>query len=137
MNRLDFQRLAAQRRREAAALLSAGQYPGAYYLVGYAVECALKSCIAKRTRRYEFPSRNAAEAYTHNLEKLLQLAKVDADLDRDKKASSALEVNWSVVKDWSEASRYDLSITQAQARDLYSACTARSAGILAWIRMRW
>ena len=28
-------------------LLDAGRYPAAYYLVGYAVECGLKACVAK------------------------------------------------------------------------------------------
>jgi HEPN domain-containing protein len=32
-------------------LLEAGLYAGAYYLAGYAVECALKACIAKKTAR--------------------------------------------------------------------------------------
>lgn len=58
------------------------------------------------------------------------------ELDRDMKASPALQLNWTIVKDWSEAVRYDTSITAAQARDLYSACTARRTGILPSIRTR-
>ena len=37
------------------ALLDGGYPAGAYYLMGYAVECALKACIAKQTKRYDFP----------------------------------------------------------------------------------
>lgn len=47
MNRSDFQDLAQIRLAEAAALLQAERFDGAYYLAGYAVECALKACIAK------------------------------------------------------------------------------------------
>ncbi len=58
-------------------------------------------------------------------------------LERDMKAAPGLEVNWAIVKDWSEASRYELGITEAQARDIYSACTARKNGVLAWIKRQW
>ena len=44
----DFQKLADMRIREAKALLDAKEWDGAYYLAGYAVECALKACIIKR-----------------------------------------------------------------------------------------
>jgi HEPN domain-containing protein len=45
MNRFDSQKLASLRLREAKALLAAGFPEGAYYLAGYAVECALKACL--------------------------------------------------------------------------------------------
>lgn len=52
MNRKDLKLVAEVRLREAEALLNKRYYDGAYYLTGYAVECALKSCIAKKTKRY-------------------------------------------------------------------------------------
>lgn len=138
MNREALQLISRQRKREAAALLRAKPFPGAYYLTGYSVECALKACIAKQTNKHDFPNRKlAGEAWTHDLQKLVQLAGVGPDLERDMKASPSLQLNWTIVKDWSEAVRYDMTITTAQARDLYSACTARRTGILAWIRRRW
>lgn len=119
-------------------MLRARMFPGAYYLAGYSVECALKACIAKQTNRYDFPNKRVAtEAWTHDLQKLVQLAGVWPDLERDMKASQALQLNWTIVKDWSEAVRYDTTITKAQARDLYSACTTRRTGVLPWIRERW
>lgn len=138
MNRDSLQRISSQRRKEAAALLKARLFPGAYYLAGYAVECALKACIAKQTLRYDFPNkRMAAASWTHDLEELVKLAGLGPDLAKDVTSSPALALNWTIVKDWSEAVRYDVSITRAQARDLYSACTARRTGILPWIRQRW
>ncbi len=50
MNRSDFQRLTRLRLDEAKVLLANERYQGAYYLIGYAVECALKACIAKQTK---------------------------------------------------------------------------------------
>lgn len=41
-------------------LLTAGMPEGAYYLAGYAVECALKSCIARRTQEHDFPDKKLA-----------------------------------------------------------------------------
>ena len=138
MNRVILQGISTQRRRDAAILLREQHFSGAYYLVGYAVECALKACIAKQTRRHDFPSRQiAAKVFTHDLQVLVKLAGLEAELARDMKANSTLQLNWTIVKDWSEEVRYDLNITRAQARDLYSACTARKNGILSWIRQRW
>ena len=57
MDRKDLQTLSRVRLKEATSLLNLGFYDGAYYLAGYAVECALKACIAKGTRRYEFPDK--------------------------------------------------------------------------------
>jgi hypothetical protein len=138
MNRSDLQSLSRQRRREAAALLRARHFPGAYYLVGYAVECALKACIARHTRRFDFPSKQIAQkVFVHELEVLVKLAGLMQDLERDLRANASLQLNWAIVKDWSEESRYLLGITRAQALDLYSACTSRRTGVLPWVRQRW
>jgi len=138
MNRESLQAISRVRKQEAAALLGAGMYPGAYYLVGYAVECALKACIAKQTNKHDFPNKKTAtDAWSHDLQKLVQLAGVQQDLERDITGNPALRLNWAIVKDWSESIRYDLSVTRAQARDLYNACTTRRNGLLPWIRERW
>ena len=68
MKRSDFQKLAEIRIAEAEILLKAKKYDGAYYLAGYAVECALKACVAKRTARYDYPDKDLAnQCYTHKL----------------------------------------------------------------------
>jgi HEPN domain-containing protein len=64
VDRRDFQQLSRIRAREAEALLKLGLSDGAYYLAGYAVECALKACIAKGTRRYEFPDKKRPKEVT-------------------------------------------------------------------------
>lgn len=55
LNRYDLQRLADLRAAEARLLLDNGYWSGAYYLAGYAVECGLKACIARRVREFDFP----------------------------------------------------------------------------------
>jgi len=138
MNRQELQNISKLRRKDAAALLKAKQYAGAYYLLGYSVECAIKACIAKQTKKYDFPNKDIAQkAYVHNLEQLLKLAGLELQLKNDMKLNKHLEVNWSTVKDWNETSRYTISISRAEAKDLYSACISRTNGILAWIKMKW
>lgn len=138
MNRKELQDLSRLRRQEAAVLLKSRHYPGAYYLLGYSVEFALKAAIAKQTKKHDFPNKALVnKAYTHNLENLLKLAELQLALEKDMKENRALELNWAVVKDWTEQTRYQANILAAEAKDLYSACSARKNGILPWIRVRW
>jgi hypothetical protein len=63
VNRAEFQKLADLRAREAGVLLAARCYDGAYYLAGYAVECALKACIVfQGAYLYRAPTRRRAAA---------------------------------------------------------------------------
>lgn len=126
-SRSDFKQLSLIRQREAEALLAAGQYVGAYYLIGYAVECALKACIAKQFLRHTDPDRKLIQGfYTHDLSQLLSLSELKDPLFADPLRLN----NWTLIKDWSEQARYDITITEAQARDLYAACADRKIGIL-------
>src|SRR5688572_2568487 len=113
MTRSDFQGLARLRLREARVLLRAKEYAGAYYLVGYAVECALKACIAKQTRRHDFPSKTLAnDCYSHNLPQLIKTAGLSPALEQLVKTGGPFAVNWALVKDWSVEDRYSLAITE-------------------------
>ena len=81
---MDFQALARTRLREARLLRQSRRFDGAYYLVGLAVECALKVCIARHTRRYDFPDRRIVEdSYTHDLTKLVRTANLQSSLERE------------------------------------------------------
>ena len=138
MNRADFQRLSRLRVEEAKVLLDNGHYSGAYYILGYAVECALKACIAKRTRRYDFPDRNTVrDSYTHGLVNLHRVAGLREQLQRESQINPSLEANWAIVILWSEQSRYESDIRENAVRDFYSAVTMRGNGVLAWLRNWW
>jgi len=138
MNRVDLQLLSRLRRREARVLLNTNLPAGAYYLAGYSVECALKACIARATKRHDFPDKNLAlESYTHDLTRLLRAAGLEREFDVDIAASPALDRNWAIVKDWKETSRYDATIDLTKARQLYEAASARRSGVLAWLRQHW
>ena len=138
MNRNDLQKLSKIRLKESKALLDSGLYEGAYYLAGYSVECAIKACIAKNTKKCAFPDKELAiHAWDHDLEKLVGLAGIGSKLKDEMKANKKLQVNWALVKDWKVDSRYELGISYSQAKDYYSACTTRKDGILSWIKKRW
>jgi len=137
MNKDDFKQIAKIRLKEAKTLLSNGNYDGAYYLCGYVVECGLKACIAKKTKRYDFPDKTTVEdSYTHEIEKLIGVAGLKQDLQNMIKRNKQFEVNWTVVKDWTEVSRYEIQ-SDKKAHDLYSAITNRKNGVLKWIRQYW
>jgi HEPN domain-containing protein len=136
LTRRDFQRLADLRAKEAGLLAENRNEAGAFYLGGYAVECALKACIAKKTKRHEFPPKveDVRKVYTHNLEELLKLAGLDKQLEIDAKTNPNLGINWGVVKDWNEEKRYKAS--GLNGRDLHAAVSGPS-GVLLWIKQRW
>jgi HEPN domain-containing protein len=137
MNRNDLRELARIRLKEAGVLLKNGNYEGAYYLCGYVVECGLKSCIAKQTRRYDFPNKKTVDkSYTHDLTTLVKTAGLERDLDKEMKSNRNFKVYWSIVKDWSEESRYEKH-TEKEAQSLYFAVANRKQGVLQWIQRHW
>lgn len=138
MNRNSLQRISRLRVREAGILLKNGCFSGAYYLLGYAIECAFKACIAKQIKRYDFPDRKLInDSYTHDLEKLLGVSGLKVEYQKEIQSNPGLEINWAIVKDWSEQSRYSTDISETMARDFYSAVTARKNGVLTWLRKWW
>lgn len=138
MNRADLQQLSELRLREAQALLAAGLADGAYYLAGYAVECALKACIAKRTREHDFPDKKLVDdSYTHNLKELFRLAELKSDWDTELSFNPAQKTNWTVVQNWSEASRYERRRSVQETIDLLNAIEDQTGGLLPWLRQRW
>jgi len=139
MNCADFHKLAAIRIKEARVLLDRKCYQGAYYLAGYAVECALKACIAKLTQAHDFPPKPdvVRSLYQHDLASLLNRADLKSALESREQAMIQFKLNWAVVKDWSGQKRYDHQIDAKRARDLYRAITNSRNGILPWLKKYW
>ena len=137
MDRRDLQRLSTVRLKEARALLSLGLCDGAYYLAGYAVECAIKASIAKGTQRYEFPDKRKVESsHSHNLRELIKVAGLeDARLEQAGKDPD-FRTNWDVVEHWSEQSRYR-SHHPESAQALLEAVGDRRHGVISWIKLHW
>jgi HEPN domain-containing protein len=131
-SRADFEKLMDLRLKEATLLLDQKDWDGAYYLVGYAVEFALKIRIISQLMQSDsFPDKKLAENfYKHELTLLRKLAALDDEMDKD----AAISPPWDIVKDWSEQARYEIGKTEKQAQDLYEAV---EKGVLPWIKARW
>ncbi len=138
MNRTDFQQLADLRLREAEVLLREGCYDGAYYLLGYVVECAFKACIAKQTREHDFPpDRRAVEAiYKHGPTDLLKASSLEGKHQEARLASNVFDANWKVVQVWSEQSRYQQGKSEQEVKDFFSAIIG-DEGVLPWLKNYW
>jgi hypothetical protein len=138
MNRAELKQLVRERLREARVLLRARCWSGAYYLAGYAVECALKTCIIKRLMTIdEFPERRFSEdCYTHRLPQLLGLSGLQGAFDAACAADPDLLARWGTVRDWRETSRYART-PKDKAERLYAAITDKKNGVLTWIKRYW
>jgi len=134
MLRRDLQRLALAHVADAKVLLAAGRYDAAYYLAGLAVEYALKARIARATARYEFPDRRIAErAFTHDLEKLRDLARLKRELEQ---APLSVQKSWNVVSNWKIEVRYESGTDADECRKFLRAVAERG-GFLPWLKQRW
>jgi hypothetical protein len=138
LNRDEFQQLADVRIAEAKVLLDGQIFDGAYYLAGYAIECAFKACIAKLTNQFDFPPKldEVRRIYVHKPKELARAAGLLDDLEAESQNDRSLFDNWAAVSAWGEESRYQRK-TEAQARELYEAITEGSHGVLQWIKVRW
>ena len=130
--------LADVRLADAEALLHAGRWAGAYYLLGYAIECSLKACAVKQFREHEVPDRKIVnEFYTHRLDQLLNISGIKEALEEQAAADPQFQMNWYSVRDWSEASRYEHATAEAKARDMLIAVTDAASGVLTWLKTQW
>jgi hypothetical protein len=71
--------------RDAAALLKAKRYSAAYYLAGYAVECALKACVVaylKKNLAVIFRDRRFSEkCWTHDFKRVVHARGFDSPVE--------------------------------------------------------
>jgi HEPN domain-containing protein len=137
MNRADLQGLSEARIREAKLLFEAGEYSGAYYLAGYAIECALKACFAKSVQQYDFPDKSSAsKVFTHRMTDLARLANLEEDLAAERERNPKFLAGWDMVCKWTEDSRYETQ-TKNKAEAIIDAIDRNEGGVLPWIKLRW
>jgi HEPN domain-containing protein len=137
MTRADLKNLAGVRITEARQLLDTGHFSGAYYLAGYSIELALKACIAKKTMRYDFPELMIArDSFTHDLTKLVKVARLEKELVKTIATNRAFEKHWRIVLEWNVDSRYR-DCSKKEAENIISSITATKSGILQWFKQHW
>ena len=138
MNRGELQTLAEARLSDAEVLLREGRWGAAYYLLGYAIECALKACAARQFREHEVPEKSVInDFYTHRFDRLLTVSGAGTALEQRVGADPLFRANWNTVLKWSEDSRYDHSVIEEQARGMFVAVADPSSGVLPWLKTWW
>lgn len=137
LTKRDLETLAETRLADAAQLFGGARYSGAYYLAGYAVELAIKACIADVFQADVIPERSFVNAvHTHKLDDLLALADVRQELQEDMRADAGLAAAWGVASQWNEAARYALW-DQVAAAGMIRAVGDERHGVLQWLKKRW
>lgn len=136
----DFKALSVRRLREAGILYAGYEFAGAHYLAGYAIECALKACIANQTRAGDFPP-PADEVrrgyYTHDLKALLKSAGLLDKKDAKCETDPDFETYWGIVAKWNESARYERVRSALEAESIIVAIKNPTSGVLPWIRGFW
>lgn len=131
--------MAEDRILDASALRDAGRWAYAYYVAGYAVECALKSCVLAQmihTGGVFTNKKFAEDCFTHDFGSLVKLAGLTPMLNAELAANPVFVGFWGTVGLWKETSRYEPK-TQPEADTLYMAITDSTNGVMRWIRNYW
>lgn len=137
MNRTDLRALAEERLEDARAMLAVGRYGAAYYIVGYAVECGLKACIAKLTQAEDFYDKKLASSiFVHDLQRLANAARLKDIFEQASIADQQFGPNWAQACTWNEESRYDVH-TKVEAEQMFSAIEDAAHGVMQCIRQYW
>lgn len=137
MNRLQLQKLSKLRLAEAKALLKIDHCSGAYYLAGYAVECALKAAIAKGTARHDFPDKKRVDdSWRHDLQALVRVAGLESSRIERSSESPTFSENWDLVVRWSEQARYS-EWEHVTAKALIDAISHKQHGVMTWLTRHW
>lgn len=148
-NRADFQQLATLRLTEAQTLLTHDLPDGAFYLAGYAVECALKAAICRTLGIDDFFESYSSKPHgakvrddvvqkfkTHDYGTLLVLSDLYHKLGADLLTDKALNDSWSTFQNqnWSEQQRY---ATASKAMNDTLDFVASVNYFLQWISQHW
>jgi HEPN domain-containing protein len=137
LTKSDLEKLAQVRLEGALFLLQAHRLSSAYYLAGYAVELALKACIAKQMLPNVIPDKELIKAiYTHNLYSLLSTAGLRPQFNEEIRADTQFAVYWMIAKDWDEESRYAFW-DQDHAAALLEAVNEPNHGVFQWVKRYW
>ncbi len=91
IKRRDLKNLVDRRLADAHVLMSKRRYASAYYIAGYAVECAIKVCIAGQFRKNTIPDKNLVNnTYKHDFGILMKTAGIFARLEQNIRTDDGL-----------------------------------------------
>lgn len=97
----------------------------------------LRLALLNRPSATTFPNKRIAiDSYTHDLNQLIRVAGLQTILESETRRDKDFAINWAIVKDWSEESRYERH-DAATAKGLYSAVADTRHGVLRWLERHW
>jgi hypothetical protein len=135
LTKAQLEALAQEKLDDAKILLGQKKWSNAYYLGGYAVEMALKACIAKTFKADTLPDKALVNAtYTHNFAGLVNTAGLSAELQTASQ-STAFAGNWGLMNQWSPEVRY-LTADEEKAVSFLAAMEGED-GVFTWIKGFW
>ena len=74
-------------------------------------------------------------SYSHDLTQLVKVSGLQRQLHQQE-ADPEFQINWTIAKDWTVASRYDFW-SDRQAAELLEAVADPEHGVLTWLRLHW
>lgn len=148
-NCLELKKITKARLKSAKTLMDSGDWHGAAYMLGYALECALKAATCKTLRLVSYPENTGKEKVdsffmTHKFEQLLFVSGLD-DLFSFRSPIPEVSSNWSQFTlaypgDW-PTMRYQINPAwdEAKVKGLYEMLTHDSHGLITIIgrKKRW
>ncbi len=137
LTRTELQSIALAKLEDARLLLEHGRTSSSYYLAGYAVEIALKACIAKTIAAEAIQDRRFInDIFVHDLVKLVSLAGLKQAFEARLAEDPAFAENWALVVEWRPEVRYEI-VDPTTAQATFSAIADESSGVFPWIRLFW
>jgi len=137
LRRIDLQKAAEGKLRDAHLLVQNARFSSAYYLAGYTAEMGLKACIARRMVQEVIPDKVFIQrTYTHALKDLVGLAGLNAELEAEKANDVEFGAYWGIAGQWTPNSRY-ASIDSMSAQLMVQAIGDQKSGVLQWIKKYW
>jgi len=137
LKRTDLHSIALAKLEDATLLLDHERYSSSYYLAGYALEIALKACIARAIAAETIPDRRFInDIFVHDLAKLVALAGLKDALASRQTTDVTFAENWALVAQWRPEVRYEI-VEPSQARETLAAMIDETSGVFPWIRRFW
>lgn len=136
--REDFKKLSEERLSAIKTLLKNGHYDIVCQDSGYVLEFGLKASVCKTLKRNVYPE-NIRKYRTHNLNNLIDLAKLKDSLNNKKKNNINFFVNWSLLSKWSVEFRYEPigKNKKENAEEVVNAIENEKDGVYPWIKENW
>ena len=137
LKRTDLQSIAQAKVDDAHLLFQNGRFSNSYYLAGYAIEIALKACIAAQISAETIPDKDILrKVLNHEFPVLVGLAGLATALKEQQDSDSLFAANWAIVSEWKPDVRYE-STDSTAAQQMLSALTDAASGVLQWIKLYW